>query len=245
MNYSVVMKDIKSRAESNLSTYGENRWICTVLYGSQNYNIDTKESDIDTRTLVFPSKEEIFRGIRAGVWTNKYDNGEDCIKDVRDFIMNAVNGGISFLECLYSPFVVINPSLREYWDELSERKDYFCTYASPKIASSAFGQANSYYEKYKRFADEKSYLHICWLHYFLKHFRSEKFWASIRPPRHIITGYIRENETAGFLMEECNSFLKDILPSAKEMRARIADSAVSFGFSLIDVVMKGYLHEFF
>lgn len=54
MDYNSVMEEIVSRADNACGTYGKNRWICTILYGSQNYNIDIRESDIDTRTIIFP-----------------------------------------------------------------------------------------------------------------------------------------------------------------------------------------------
>lgn len=245
MDYNSVMEEIVSRADNACGTYGKNRWICTVLYGSQNYNIDTRESDIDTRTIIFPSKEEIFRGCRANPKTIVFENGEDCMKDVRDFIMNAARGGISFLECMYSQFIVVNPRFQEYWNMITEKKDYFCTYARPRVASCALGLANNYYKKYQNMKKDKDYLHLCWVHSFMERFQLEPFWKSLRPPRYVIDSYWYRDEATELLLEDCVEFSKKISPETREQRNLLDDHAIVFGFSLIDTIMEAYLHEVF
>ncbi len=239
------MEEVMSRAESACKIYGKDRWICTALYGSQNYNIDTDKSDIDTRTLVFPSKEAIFRGVREYPKTVKFENGKDCIKDIRDFIMNTARGGIPFLECMYTPYIVVNPRFQEYWDMITEKKGYFCTYAQPRIASCALGLANNYYKRYQERKDEKSYVHLCWIHYFMRTFCSNPFWESLRPARFVIDGYWYRDEATELLLEDCVEFSKKIYSGTREQRNLLDDRAIVFGFSLIDTIMEAYLHEVF
>ena len=54
----------------------EDRIIGVFLYGSQNYNMDGPNSDVDTKCLIVPSFEEIAFNKKAVNYEYHFDNGE-------------------------------------------------------------------------------------------------------------------------------------------------------------------------
>lgn len=57
---------------------------CTYLQGSQNYNLHTAESDIDTKTIVIPTVNEIVLNKIPASTTHVLDyNSHDDQKDIR------------------------------------------------------------------------------------------------------------------------------------------------------------------
>ena len=56
--------------------------IYIALVGSQNYGIDTEDSDVDTKAIVLPTLRAVAANERPVSQTVHFDNGEQC--DVKD-----------------------------------------------------------------------------------------------------------------------------------------------------------------
>ena len=54
-----IWAGLKDHCEEALEYFPENRIVGLFLQGSQNYNLDTKESDIDTKLIITPSLREL------------------------------------------------------------------------------------------------------------------------------------------------------------------------------------------
>ena len=73
-----VLKDAFEFVES----LGYNVWAVN-LYGSQNYKMDTPQSDYDFKALVFPSFEEVVSVAKPVSKVYTYGDGQVDVKDVR------------------------------------------------------------------------------------------------------------------------------------------------------------------
>lgn len=80
------------------------------LYGSQNYGIDTENSDIDARAIVLPSIRDILNNKISINKTIVMENGEHIeIKDITSMHECFLKQGLSFIEILFTPFKILNP----------------------------------------------------------------------------------------------------------------------------------------
>lgn len=107
----------------------------TALYGSQNYGLDTPESDVDAYSVTVPSRHELIFGCPSGENPTKntpsssycYGTGKVTVKDVRQMMDAYVKQSINFCETLFTPHIIINP---RYADEVAELRAH-----AEKIAS--------------------------------------------------------------------------------------------------------------
>lgn len=98
--------------------------IAVVLYGSQNYNLDTAESDIDAYAIVNPSRHGIMRAETERTGTIHTDTGNITVKDVRAYINTLMGMGMNYLETLYTPYIYIcDERYREDMDAIRAHAD--------------------------------------------------------------------------------------------------------------------------
>jgi len=123
----------------------------TFLYGSQNYGIDTPDSDIDTISLCVPSYEDFLMGEKVQNATFKMTDGSlATIKDFRTFITKILNGGdVSSLEILFTDYCVLSPHFSPYWEQLKANREAIAKINFSRILRSFKGQAVSYAKKFK------------------------------------------------------------------------------------------------
>lgn len=78
------------------------------LYGSQNYNMDTPNSDIDAYAVVLPDAYTFaFQKTINTVYG--YGTGNVKVKDLRVFVSELLKGNYSTLELLLTPYKVLAP----------------------------------------------------------------------------------------------------------------------------------------
>lgn len=106
-----IEKTIKYWREWLSTRYGEEHILNIALYGSQNYNIDTPNSDVDVKAIYIPSLSE---AITENRWLSKeyYDKkGQHCeIKDIREMCKMYSKQNINFLETLFTEYRWDNPN---------------------------------------------------------------------------------------------------------------------------------------
>lgn len=92
-------------------------WFIIAANGSVNYDLDYKDSDIDSKLLVIPDIHQL-------IWNNVHnylhvmsDNEEHCeVKDVRNYFYTILKQNINFVETLFSDYVVVNPKYADIWE---------------------------------------------------------------------------------------------------------------------------------
>ena len=133
------------------------------LKGSQNYNLDTEESDIDAVALLIPTKDMLISNLKLNPHSITSQYGIISVMDIRDFGKGLLNGNPQMLEILNTNFYIIkNNSYHIKWINL---KLFSCDfeYIDPRrTLESLKGQAKSYYNNFKKSKeiDGKNLMHL-------------------------------------------------------------------------------------
>ena len=107
----------------------EDRIIGVFLQGSQNYGLDYEGSDIDTKCILAPTWEDLCFNRKAVSTTHILDNEEHLdAKDIRLYFQCFRKQNLNFLEILFTPYKIINPLYREFWNELIENNEAIAHY---------------------------------------------------------------------------------------------------------------------
>lgn len=86
-----------------------------ALYGSQNYGIDTENSDLDFKAIIIPTLEDLVNQTKPTSKVYTYEWWQVEIKDIRNYIESAVKVNVNFIELLSTPY---------YYSEYEEAKEF-------------------------------------------------------------------------------------------------------------------------
>lgn len=152
-NDEYIMDRVREHYNEALEYFPEDRIVCLVLQGSQNYGLDYEGSDIDTKLIVTPTFKEIAMNHKPVSTTHIRANDEHIdFKDIRLYIQTFRKQNLNFLEILFSPYAIINPIYAEQWNRLVEAREEIAHYSPVQAIKSMRGIAK---EKY--FAMEHHY----------------------------------------------------------------------------------------
>jgi predicted nucleotidyltransferase len=115
------------------------------LYGSQNYQLDGPDSDLDCECIVFPTHEDIVFGSQmvAQQYHTKY--GFCMIKDVRAAFNELVKCSPNMLEVFGTPYLIYNIDYQYLINQITmERINTFSNNNIPKLIKAL----NGLFEKY-------------------------------------------------------------------------------------------------
>lgn len=214
--------------------------VCTMLQGSQNYNLDeyTEEymSDVDTKSIVLPSLDDFINAETPISKTEVLDNDEHAeVKDIRIMFDMFLKMNISYIELLYSQYIIINPKYAPYIYELFKNRDLIA-YSNPaQFIKCIAGMAH---EKYKALChpypsikekidlygfDGKQLSHAVRLYEFLIKYRAGKRLEEcyISTQKEILINYKKQRDSDGKLLSAnladkiCKTYI-DAIDSIKE-----------------------------
>jgi hypothetical protein len=102
--------------------------ICTCLQGSQNYGLDEYsqeyQSDVDTKSIIAPTLNDVVNASPPISTVEVLDNGEHVeVKDIRVMFEMFKKMNISYIELLYSDYIIINPKWEDYIIDLFGMRD--------------------------------------------------------------------------------------------------------------------------
>ena len=90
--------------------YGLNKIAYIALYGSQNYHLSTKKSDVDVKAIYIPTIEESIFNEKKVSETIVLESGAHCeVKDIREMNKMFLKQNTNFLEILFTDYYWINP----------------------------------------------------------------------------------------------------------------------------------------
>lgn len=180
-------KEIKMRIKQHYkevlaSGIKEKDLLGVFLYGSQNYGIDTINSDIDTKAIIIPDFQNLC--LQPAISKEIHlENGEHCeIKDIREIVKNFRKQNINFIEILYTDYFILNPRYEELWKHyFVENREIIAHYDMNKCIQSICGQAIHTLKQNK--TNGKKYCNGLRLKYFLKHYINREEYANcLYPP---------------------------------------------------------------
>ena len=106
---------IQEHKQKVLELYPEHQILGIFLYGSQNYNIATENSDVDTKAIIVPNLYNLaIKPVKTH--TIELENGEHCeVMDIMHLVANFRKQNINFVEVLFTDYYWINPLYEMDW----------------------------------------------------------------------------------------------------------------------------------
>ena len=192
-----ITEHLKLHYDECAAHYGKDKVWATMLYGSQNYGLDTPDSDIDTKTLLIPSPRDVILNTKM-VSTDLQisDGGLSNVKDYRAMFQNYLKGNINFVETLFTKYAKVNLPLGMWFIELRRERDLIANCQPRKLVHMAAGMANQKYVAFEKpFESKKEVLakygydpkqlhHLCRLKHFIDVYcNSQDFETALTPPK--------------------------------------------------------------
>jgi predicted nucleotidyltransferase len=206
--------------------YNEDNFIGIFLYGSQNYGLDTEESDIDSILLYCPSFREIVLNCPISSEIH-LENGEHIvIKDIREYTKQVKKQNISILEILFTEYFILNPKYVKVWNHYTWRKEEYARLNPQKMAISLVKQVKNTLKK-----DEISgkQLARCWFYFdFLAQYMLGMSYAqcldcgNLQYLKDLKTGKMVEKAKPAYLKEKIKQW-NALIPSIPKENKEIVD----------------------
>ena len=150
---SLVIHRIQEHYQYAKTLYDVDNIIGCFCTGSQNYGTDMPYSDVDTKLLITPKLEDIYKDQKAESTTKIMPDASDehiSVKDIRQAIHEIKKQNINMLELLYTDFYILNPAYKDCFDKLLSRRDEIVRYNQIAAVKTINGNAiNSYNRMYK------------------------------------------------------------------------------------------------
>ena len=139
-----VMDKVETHLEA-ANVKGEN-WVSLMAYGSQNYGLDTPNSDVDTRLIVLPSFEDIVLNKKPVSYTKVLPNEEHIdFKDIRLFIDCLKKQNMAYLECIFTSYKMASSVYWNEWQALLKEREAIARYNPYKAVKTMKGIAMEKY----------------------------------------------------------------------------------------------------
>ena len=131
--------------------FTEDQMVGLFLQGSQNYDLDTPESDIDTKLIVLPSFKQIALAKQPVSTTHIRANNEHTDwKDIRLYIETFRKQNLNFLEILFTDYKILNKDYESYWKILECNREGIARMNPYRAIKSMQGIAREKYHAMKR-----------------------------------------------------------------------------------------------
>lgn len=123
--YDSITRRVQDHYNEALQYFPEEQIVGIFLQGSQNYELDYEDSDVDTKLIVVPSFKDICLNKKPVSTTHVRANDEHTDwKDIRLYMETFRKQNLNFLEILFTDFYIINPIYKEEWDRLIEAREF-------------------------------------------------------------------------------------------------------------------------
>lgn len=214
-------------------------WFLIAVNGSHNYDLNTAESDVDTKFLTIPSLQQLLYKSPTNYLHLMSDNEEHTeVKDIRTYFHTLLKQNINFVETLYAQVIYVNPKYLDYWNMIINMRDAI-SFCNPVAAVKCMqgmahqkrkdmitetpGRAKSI----KLFGyDKKSFHHIIRLSCFAgRYMRGDSYTDCLTNPD----------------MPDLRAFLKETKDLSKPCDINMATDIADFYIKSLDESVEGYL----
>lgn len=230
---------VREHFDNAANVYGQNNVWVTMLYGSQNYNMATEASDVDVKTMLFPTVRDTVLGKKTDSTDIALPDGSlNGVKDYRDTFDLYLRGNVRYLETIYSEFSVCNPRYEKFFKTLQANRELVANSQPRRLMHSVMGMAKQKYKamdhpfpsklevlaKYKY--DPKQFHHLMRLYYFMYDYkRNMSYEKCLRPEgnlREILLGL----KTNPLPVDVAWKVAKNIMQKMEEMLQVIDNGAL-------------------
>jgi len=116
-----IMENLKEKYRAVAKEFPYNVVMAVILQGSQNYNLDVEDSDIDAKAILLPNIDQLIRGDEMVSKTLTMEDGSLVdVKDIRKMVKEFEKRNPSYLELMFTDYAYV-PS--DYVDEFLELKE--------------------------------------------------------------------------------------------------------------------------
>ena len=131
-NLNTVIKTASGIQEHYLESkqyFAENNIVGIFLQGSQNYGLETEDSDIDTKLITTPTLNEFIYNRKPMSTTHVRANKEHIdFKDIRLIFDTFRKQNLNFIEILFTDYKIINPMYAKEWNKLIAANEIIAHY---------------------------------------------------------------------------------------------------------------------
>lgn len=164
--------------------YGTERCIAMCLHGSQNYECDLPDSDLDVKLIIAPTWREVVHCEQPLSKTINGPYGDINITDVRLYIgVNLKKQNFNFLETLFTPYMRVNPAYEDLWGELLQNRERIAHIDPAAAIRTMMGQVENQYGRWGRFDDKKTLYHMARIHDAIKRYQEGLHFADTLVPK--------------------------------------------------------------
>lgn len=150
-----IQDKVNKHYDKACELYGEKRIIGVYLYGSQNYHLDTEESDVDTRCIIVPTLEDIALNRPMVSKTVEVEDGMMDVKDIRLFLENLKKMNPNSLEVLYTSYCKVNSDYEIIFHcELKARRHNIAESNPYQVLQTVAGMARNHYKAIEKAGEE-------------------------------------------------------------------------------------------
>lgn len=166
-----TQRKIDKTWEYCVQMFGRERCVALTLHGSQNYELDLPDSDVDAKLMITPTWEEVIFCKEPKSQTINGLYGDINVTDVRLFIGNNLKKqNFNFLECLFTPYSRVNPDYVDLWGELINAREIIAHYDPMQAVRTMMGQVENQWRRWDRFDNKKTLYHMARIHSAIKHY---------------------------------------------------------------------------
>lgn len=111
------------------------------LYGSQNYEMETENSDLDFKAIVLPSIDDVIYNRKPVSISIAFNSGLIDIKDIRLMWDNYKKQNPNFVETLFTPYCWTNPKYTNDWFDIRDLAEDIAHADPAKAVKAMYGMA--------------------------------------------------------------------------------------------------------
>lgn len=122
--------------------------IAVALYGSQNYAMDTSNSDVDAYLITNIDFESKIAGLHdLEPKSIRCSHGIISVKPLDEYMALLLRHSPNAFEVLHTKYIIVNPKYKHIWDELANMKETLVNLDRYRLARVYVGMANSESQK--------------------------------------------------------------------------------------------------
>lgn len=212
------------------------------LYGSQNYNLDDEESDIDVKAIIMPTLHDIiFRKVTST--TVECEKGNIDVKDLLTFYDVIKKGNFSYIESIQTEYSIGDKYIKELFSkfEVNKKSMLGAMYEKRKALTHEYPSKTKEFELWG--FDPKQHHHILRLYDLLEHnlFHNENRsflkYDDADSRRQILINYKRNK----------NNIAKEIIEEDSDLIIERARQLIDYNYSYevinIDTEINNYIEN--
>lgn len=232
--------------------------LAVMLYGSQNYDLDTEYSDIDVKAILLPSLDDMIQN-KSPISTNiEYENGLIELKDIREFYKTIKKGNPAYLEVLVSDYRYGEGELYKTFEETFCNKNLIDSYVqaiADRFYNSCYGMMlqkqkslthpyPSIEHKIKQYGfDSKQLHHIIRLYHIVRELFYNFGYSEVIIPNYFAKNLMMEIKDMSYFKKSYEENIKDAKDMAKIYISMVEKYSPNFSLKETSSIIEKTLYN--